>query len=80
MTAEVPQTLEYKGGQLDIAPRLEVENFTNWKKSVRKPEAQWSDGDRKAVNLDQHLKSLIKSILLDDQMNPVINCETAKST
>ncbi|GKA38333.1 hypothetical protein Tco_0730884 [Tanacetum coccineum] len=28
--------------------------------SVRKPEAQWSDGDRKAVNLDQHLKSLIK--------------------
>ncbi|GJZ28521.1 hypothetical protein Tco_0573168 [Tanacetum coccineum] len=29
---EVPQTLEYKGGQLNVAPVLEVENFTNWKK------------------------------------------------
>ncbi|GJY15011.1 hypothetical protein Tco_0385433 [Tanacetum coccineum] len=29
---EVPQTLEYKGGQLNAAPVLEVENFTNWKK------------------------------------------------
>ncbi|GJZ53469.1 hypothetical protein Tco_0608354 [Tanacetum coccineum] len=29
---EVPQTLEYRGGQLNAAPVLEVENFTNWKK------------------------------------------------
>ncbi|GJY93386.1 hypothetical protein Tco_0509168 [Tanacetum coccineum] len=29
---EVPQTLEYRGGQLNAAPILEVENFTNWKK------------------------------------------------
>ncbi|GJW81142.1 hypothetical protein Tco_0145117 [Tanacetum coccineum] len=29
---EVPQTLEYKGSQLNSAPVLEVENFTNWKK------------------------------------------------
>ncbi|GJS16521.1 retrovirus-related pol polyprotein from transposon TNT 1-94 [Tanacetum coccineum] len=29
---EVPQTLIYKGGQLNVAPVLEVENFTNWKK------------------------------------------------
>ncbi|GJS60435.1 retrovirus-related pol polyprotein from transposon TNT 1-94 [Tanacetum coccineum] len=29
---EVPQTLEYRGGQLNVAPVLEVENFTNWKK------------------------------------------------
>ncbi|GJS60626.1 hypothetical protein Tco_0655410 [Tanacetum coccineum] len=29
---EVPQSLEYKGGQLNAAPVLEVENFTNWKK------------------------------------------------
>ncbi|GJW21176.1 hypothetical protein Tco_0031798 [Tanacetum coccineum] len=28
---EVPQTLEYRGGQLNAAPVLEVENFTNWK-------------------------------------------------
>ncbi|GJS14407.1 hypothetical protein Tco_0408879 [Tanacetum coccineum] len=29
---ELPQTLEYRGGQLNAAPVLEVENFTNWKK------------------------------------------------
>ncbi|GJT92394.1 retrovirus-related pol polyprotein from transposon TNT 1-94 [Tanacetum coccineum] len=33
MTAvEVPQALKYKGGQLNVAHVLEVENFTNWKK------------------------------------------------
>nr|GEV82599.1 hypothetical protein [Tanacetum cinerariifolium] len=29
---EVPQTLEYRDGQLNVAPAPEVENFTNWKK------------------------------------------------
>ncbi|GJR94545.1 hypothetical protein Tco_0266719 [Tanacetum coccineum] len=29
---EVPQTLEYRGGHLNVALILEVENFTNWKK------------------------------------------------
>ncbi|GJY90347.1 retrovirus-related pol polyprotein from transposon TNT 1-94 [Tanacetum coccineum] len=29
---EVPQSFEYRGGQLNAAPILEVENFTNWKK------------------------------------------------
>ncbi|GJX21370.1 retrovirus-related pol polyprotein from transposon TNT 1-94 [Tanacetum coccineum] len=29
---EVPQTLEYRGGQLNAASVLELENFTNWKK------------------------------------------------
>ncbi|GJW76643.1 hypothetical protein Tco_0138325 [Tanacetum coccineum] len=29
---EVPQTLEYRGGQLNAALIPEVENFTNWKK------------------------------------------------
>ncbi|GJW73999.1 hypothetical protein Tco_0133369 [Tanacetum coccineum] len=29
---EVPQTLEYRGGQLNATLVLEVENFTNWKK------------------------------------------------
>ncbi|GJW64655.1 retrovirus-related pol polyprotein from transposon TNT 1-94 [Tanacetum coccineum] len=29
---EVPQTFKYMGGQLNAAPVLEVENFTNWKK------------------------------------------------
>ncbi|GJW08258.1 hypothetical protein Tco_1570681 [Tanacetum coccineum] len=78
MAAEVPQTLEYKGGQLNAAPVLEVENFTNWKK--RKPEGQWTADERKAANLDQRLKSLIMSVLPDDQMNYVINCLTTKST
>ncbi|GJU95269.1 retrovirus-related pol polyprotein from transposon TNT 1-94 [Tanacetum coccineum] len=104
---EVPQTLEYRGGQLNAAPVLEVENFTNWKKRFMchiisielqfeniikngpfilmvtgqiKPEGQWTADERKAANLDHRLKSLIMSVLLDDQMNSVINCLTAKST
>ncbi|GKD84556.1 hypothetical protein Tco_1355710 [Tanacetum coccineum] len=32
---EVPQTLEYRGGQLNVAPVLEVEIFTNWKKRYK---------------------------------------------
>ncbi|GJV46664.1 retrovirus-related pol polyprotein from transposon TNT 1-94 [Tanacetum coccineum] len=39
----------------------------------RKPEGQWTADERKAANLDQRLKSLILSILPDDQMNSVIN-------
>ncbi|GJR55151.1 hypothetical protein Tco_1405672 [Tanacetum coccineum] len=35
MTAEVPQTFEYRDGQLNVAPMLEVENFTNWKKRYK---------------------------------------------
>ncbi|GJY15963.1 retrovirus-related pol polyprotein from transposon TNT 1-94 [Tanacetum coccineum] len=104
---EVPQTLKYRGGQLNVADVLEVENFTNWKKSFmchiigiepqfeniisngpyismasgqRKPETQWTPEERKATNLDQRLKSLIMSVLPNDQMNSVINCLTTKST
>ncbi|GJV47381.1 retrovirus-related pol polyprotein from transposon TNT 1-94 [Tanacetum coccineum] len=46
----------------------------------RKPEGQWTAYERKAVNLYQRLKSLIMSVLPDDQMNSVINCLTVKST
>ncbi|GKD00047.1 hypothetical protein Tco_1170321 [Tanacetum coccineum] len=46
----------------------------------RKPETQWTPEERKAANLDQRLKSLIMSVLPDDQMNSVINCLTTKST
>ncbi|GJW87683.1 hypothetical protein Tco_0163023 [Tanacetum coccineum] len=104
---EVPQTLEYMGGQLNVAPVLEVENFTNWKKRFmchilgiepqfeniikngpfipmtagqRNPEGKWTADERKDANLDQRLKSLIMSVLPDDQMNSVINCLTTKST
>ncbi|GJX92758.1 hypothetical protein Tco_0347344 [Tanacetum coccineum] len=34
---EVLQTLEYRGGQLNAALVLEVENFTNWKKKFMCP-------------------------------------------
>ncbi|GKC28623.1 hypothetical protein Tco_1035917 [Tanacetum coccineum] len=105
---EVPQTLEYRGGQLNTAPVLEMENFTNWRKKrfmchiigidpqfeniisngpfilmaagQKKPEAQWTADERKSANLDQRLKSLIMSVLPDDQINSVINCLTTKST
>nr|GEU64228.1 retrovirus-related Pol polyprotein from transposon TNT 1-94 [Tanacetum cinerariifolium] len=46
----------------------------------KKPEGQWTTDERKAANLDKRLKSLIMSVLPDDQMNFVINCLTAKST
>ncbi|GJW28465.1 retrovirus-related pol polyprotein from transposon TNT 1-94 [Tanacetum coccineum] len=46
----------------------------------RKPENQWTGDERKAANLDQRLKSLIMSVLPDDQINYVINYLTAKST
>ncbi|GJW57822.1 hypothetical protein Tco_0104553 [Tanacetum coccineum] len=45
-----------------------------------KPKNQWTGDERKAANLDQRLKSLIMSILPDDQINFVINCLTAKLT
>ncbi|GKA49056.1 hypothetical protein Tco_0742014 [Tanacetum coccineum] len=50
------------------------------KTGQRKLENQWTRDERKAANLDQRLKSLIMSVLPDDQMNSVINCLTAKST
>nr|GEX92086.1 hypothetical protein [Tanacetum cinerariifolium] len=102
---DIPQTLEYRCGQLNAAPVLEVENLTNYKKRFvchiigiepqfeniikngpfvpmtagqRKPENQWT-GDVRKDNLDQRLKSLIMSVLPDDQMNSVINCLTVKS-
>ncbi|GJT50474.1 hypothetical protein Tco_0976631 [Tanacetum coccineum] len=46
----------------------------------KKPENQWTGDERKTANLDQRLKSLIMSVLLDGQINSVINYLTAKST
>ncbi|GJU04133.1 hypothetical protein Tco_1114471 [Tanacetum coccineum] len=93
---EDTSALARQGGQLNVAPMLEVENFTNLKKRFmchivgiepqfknillngqyvpmiagqRKPEGQWTSDERKAVNLDQQLKSLILFVLPDDQMN-----------
>ncbi|GJU19792.1 hypothetical protein Tco_1153134 [Tanacetum coccineum] len=83
---EVSQTLEYKGGQLNVAPVQEFENiisngpYIHMAAGQRKLETQWTLEERKAANLDQRLKSLIMYVLLDDQINSVINCLTAKST
>nr|GEV46424.1 hypothetical protein [Tanacetum cinerariifolium] len=46
----------------------------------KKPKAQWQTDERKAANIDQRLKSLIMSVLPDNQMNSVINYLTTKST
>ncbi|GJS21459.1 retrovirus-related pol polyprotein from transposon TNT 1-94 [Tanacetum coccineum] len=73
---EVLQTLEYRGGQLNATPVLEVENFTNWKKRFM---CHIID-ERKTANLDQRLKSLIMSVFPNDQMKSVINYLTTKST
>ncbi|GJT14716.1 hypothetical protein Tco_0873422 [Tanacetum coccineum] len=45
----------------------------------RKLEGQWTADERKVDKLDQRLKSLIMSVLPDDQINSVINFLTAKS-
>ncbi|GJX68246.1 hypothetical protein Tco_0303973 [Tanacetum coccineum] len=45
-----------------------------------KPESQWTQDERRVVNQDQCLKSIIISCLIDDMMESVINCETAKVT
>ncbi|GJR16209.1 hypothetical protein Tco_0798861 [Tanacetum coccineum] len=37
---EVPQNLEYRGGQLNAAHVLEVENFTNWPMASLTPPLQ----------------------------------------
>ncbi|GJZ53018.1 hypothetical protein Tco_0607903 [Tanacetum coccineum] len=45
-----------------------------------KPEAQWSNDERRVVNQNQRLKSIIISCLSDDIMELVIDCKTDKQT
>ncbi|GJS91538.1 hypothetical protein Tco_0774174 [Tanacetum coccineum] len=47
--------------------------------SQRKQETQWTPKERKDANSDHRLKSLIMSVLPDDQMNSIINSLTTKS-
>nr|GEU55974.1 hypothetical protein [Tanacetum cinerariifolium] len=69
---------------IGIEPQFEnvISNgpFISMAAGQKKPEAQWTADERKAANLDQRLKSLIVSVLPDDQMNSVINFLTTKST
>nr|GEX35988.1 retrovirus-related Pol polyprotein from transposon TNT 1-94 [Tanacetum cinerariifolium] len=45
-----------------------------------KPESHWTKDERRVVNQDQRLKSIIISCLPDDIMKSVISCEIAKDT
>ncbi|GJW36537.1 hypothetical protein Tco_0059457 [Tanacetum coccineum] len=45
-----------------------------------KPESQWTPNEKRVVNQDQRLKSIIISCLPDDIMELVISYKTAKST
>ncbi|GJV52100.1 hypothetical protein Tco_1447841 [Tanacetum coccineum] len=67
---EVPQTLEYRGGQLNAAPVLEEAKRT-----------MDSANEEKAANLDAATQKVSSSARpSDDQMNSIINCLIAKST
>nr|GEW77956.1 hypothetical protein [Tanacetum cinerariifolium] len=72
----------HSSGPLKIKKYLyfSVCNGTETKEGPWKHEGQWVADERKATNLDQRLKSPIKSVLPDDQMNYVINYLTTKST
>ncbi|GJS79501.1 hypothetical protein Tco_0729382 [Tanacetum coccineum] len=77
----VPQLVDKKGGSYAaIAPKLEPGKFNKWKKCAIKLESQWTQDERTVVIQDQRLKSIIVSCLLDDIMDSVIRCETAKDT
>ncbi|GJZ11342.1 hypothetical protein Tco_0546101 [Tanacetum coccineum] len=45
-----------------------------------KPEFHWTNNERRVVNQDHRLKSIIMSCLPDDIIESVISCETAEAT
>ncbi|GKE20196.1 hypothetical protein Tco_1431708 [Tanacetum coccineum] len=56
-----------------------VPQLVNKKGGANKPESQWTPDERRVVNQDQRLKSIIISCLPYVIMELVISCETAKS-
>ncbi|GJR80711.1 retrovirus-related pol polyprotein from transposon TNT 1-94 [Tanacetum coccineum] len=48
---------------------ISLENVTSKVAGQKKTDKQWTADERKTTNLDQRLKSLIMSVLPDDQMN-----------
>ncbi|GKC20075.1 retrovirus-related pol polyprotein from transposon TNT 1-94 [Tanacetum coccineum] len=68
---EVPQTLEYRGGQLNAAPVLELVKGSQKINGLEM---------RERLLTRSATQSLIMSVLPDDQMNHVINYLTAKLT
>nr|GEV65544.1 hypothetical protein [Tanacetum cinerariifolium] len=62
MATEVPQTLEYKGGQLNFV----VENFINWKKKVHVPhEYEW-DEEEMSSDDNEMVKVKVLMALVED--------------
>ncbi|GJT93749.1 hypothetical protein Tco_1082594 [Tanacetum coccineum] len=84
MAAEsnVLQLADKKEGSYNaIAPRLEDGPFQpKTVEGANKPEARCSNDERRVVNQDQRLKSIIISCLHNDIMKLVISCATTKAT
>ncbi|GJT11654.1 hypothetical protein Tco_0858696 [Tanacetum coccineum] len=80
--SNVPKLVDKKGGSdFAIAPRLEVGPFQpKTTKGENKPEPQWSNDERRVVNQDQYLKSIIISCLPNDIIESVIKSAIAKDT
>ncbi|GJV35281.1 hypothetical protein Tco_1407758 [Tanacetum coccineum] len=72
---EVPQTLEYRGGQLNASPVLEVENFTNWKKRF-----MFSNGPYIPMAVDLELASLFGKLKYEENLiDSIYETEKSKS-
>ncbi|GJR82764.1 hypothetical protein Tco_0153549 [Tanacetum coccineum] len=59
-----------------FVPKSPASTFEN---VLIRPQKQWSPEDRKLVNQDKRLKSIIISCLPNDILKSVIKCTTAKS-
>ncbi|GJW34620.1 hypothetical protein Tco_0057540 [Tanacetum coccineum] len=70
-----PYLLEVLENQAFV-PMSPLSTFTN---PLIKPQKQWLHEDRKLVNQDTRLKSIIISCLPNDVMKSVIKCTTAKA-
>ncbi|GJR72970.1 hypothetical protein Tco_0085335 [Tanacetum coccineum] len=71
---DIPQLLDFINGP--YVPKSPTSTSAN---ALVKPQKQWSYEDRKLVNQDKRLKSIIISCLPNDIMKSVIKCTTTKS-
>ncbi|GJV48285.1 hypothetical protein Tco_1438497 [Tanacetum coccineum] len=81
--SDVPYVVDKKGGSyFAVAPRLELDGPFKAKTAdgADKPESRWTSDERRVVNQDQCLKSILLSCLPDDIIESVISCEIAKDT
>ncbi|GJZ77618.1 retrovirus-related pol polyprotein from transposon TNT 1-94 [Tanacetum coccineum] len=64
---------------LENGPFVPMSSLSTSTNPLTKPQKQWSPKDKKLVNQDKRLKSIIISCLPNDVMKSVIKCTTAKS-